>query len=213
MKKKIGLVFLMLFIWVFPQTAGAYMPFNINAFIGGKAMDDDDWGRYDDQAEFGVMADFRENTWPISLVVQVFSSIDGDSETYDTDYWDGNDAYYYYGERAFTSELNIGVKKIFNLANAWHLYIGGGAAMINGGMKVVEVEYIGDRYYRRDTDKEDDTDYGYWVSAGLYKSFWGHFNVGLEVRYSDAEIELFDSDVEAGGVHGGLVLGYSWPGY
>ena len=43
--KKTVIVFLMVSIWVTPQTAGASMPFNINAFIGGKALDDDAQGR------------------------------------------------------------------------------------------------------------------------------------------------------------------------
>lgn len=213
MKKHILLfIVFVLSVWVIPQTAGAYMPFNVNAFIGGKAMGNDDWGRYDDQAEFGVMADFKEKGWPVSLVVQGFYSADGESESHDTDYWgDGDDSYYYYGEEAYTSELNIGIKKIFNLSNAWNFYIGGGGALVKGGVEVTEVEYIDDHYYYRDTDKEDDTGYGYWAAIGFYKTFWRHFNVGLEVRYSDAEIKLFDRDTEAGGVHGGLVLGYSWP--
>jgi len=43
--------------------------------------------------------------------------------------------------------------------------------------------------------------------------FWRlgkRFNIGLDVRYSKAEITLFNVDVDAGGTHAGLLLGWGW---
>jgi hypothetical protein len=194
-----------------PQIAAAEISFNINTFLGEKMLDDD-WGKYDNQFEFGIMADIKGKEWPISLVANILYSSDSESD-YDETWHHYDYSYTYYAEEAFATEFNLGIKKIFPLPYSWNIYVAGGGAAIYGGVEVTEEVYIYDGdYWDWDSDSEDDIGFGYWGSVGIYKTLWQHFNIGLDIRYSSAEVELYDIDREAGGFHVGLILGYSWDG-
>ena len=210
--KKAIFIALFLSILGLPQIAAAQISFNINTFLGVKILDSEDWGKYDDQFEFGIMADLKGKEWPISLVANILYSTDSESD-YDETWHHYDYSYSYYAEEAFTTEFNLGIKKIFTLPYSWNIYVAGGGAAIYGGVDVTEEVYIdyGD-YWHRDSDTEDDIGFGYWGSAGIYKTLWKHFNLGLDFRYSSAEVELYNIDREAGGFHVGLILGYFWNG-
>ncbi|SPD74718.1 conserved exported hypothetical protein [uncultured Desulfobacterium sp.] len=194
------------------QTATAQISFNINSFIGAKMLDDEDWGKYDNQFEFGIMGDIKGEEWPFSLAANILYSSESESDYDDT--WHHHDySYTYYAEDASTTEFNLGIKKIFPLPYSWNIYIAGGGAAIYGSVEVTREIYIDDGdYWDWDSDTEDDIGFGYWGSAGIYKTLWKHLNIGLDIRYSSAEVELYDVDREAGGLHVGLILGYCWDG-
>ncbi len=51
------------------------------------------------------------------------------------------------------------------------------------------------------------------MDGGVAGRFARHLDVGLEARYSAANIELGSTlghQVAAGGVHAGVVIGYGW---
>jgi len=60
------------------------------------------------------------------------------------------------------------------------------------------------------TASDDDTAMGFWFGGGLYVTLAEHFNLGLDLRQSKAEITLFDVEGEAGGTHAGVSIGYHW---
>jgi len=182
---------------------------DINIFLGQKNLDSADWGAgsdmgagvsLDKQGEFGVLMNFAGYNWPVSIAVDLL----GSSE--EVDYYD---TYYSsYGRvTASTSELDLGVRKVFGIyGTALHPYVGGGLALITGSIED-NVYYVG-------TYSDSDTGAGVWLNGGIFWSI-GHFNLGLDARYSNADVTLISYygnpvSVNAGGTHGGVIFGYSW---
>lgn len=161
---------------------------NVNFFLGQKSLDSDDWAPLDDQGEFGVLVDFKQRSWPVSVAIDILVS--ADEETVLGSPVDG-----------ITSEINGGVRKIWEVTgSSVRPYIGGGLALIAADLE------------RRNftTVSDDDNSLGIWLNAGVYWTLGQSFNLGLDLRYSKAEVTLFGVDVEAGGTHAGLILGYHW---
>ncbi len=208
MKKLIPISMLLLFFGT-PAIAGAAdWSGNVNALVGLKMLDDSDWGDFDNQTEVGVMADFGMDSWPLSLCANLLYSNDSTSDYHDHEV--GNTYYYtYYAEDASTVELNLGVKKIWTPADRFNLYVAGGLAVIYGEMEITQADNLYDGTYR-DTDREDDTGLGGWGAVGCYVTFSSHVNVGVDLRYSSAKIDMYDDEIDAGGVHLGLLVGYAW---
>ena len=48
------------------------------------------------------------------------------------------------------------------------------------------------------------------AGADTYYAVTPSFNIGLDVRYSKAEVTLFDKEREAGGLNAGITAGYHW---
>lgn len=184
------------------MTAPAMAVSDINFFLGQKNLDSADWGAnsylgnslsLDQQGEFGVLMNFAGYNWPVSIAVDVlfsgheanacFSSVGCGSTT------------------GVTSELDLGVRKVFNIyGTSLHPYVGGGLALVTGS---IEDDY----YYYYDNDS--DTGAGVWLNGGIFWSI-GHFNIGLDARYSEADVTLLGETVNAGGSHGGIIMGFSW---
>ncbi len=171
-------------------------------------LDDSDWGDFDDQTEVGVMADFSMDSWPISLSGSLIYSNDSESDYHDHEVGD-NFYYTYYAEEASTVELNLGVKKIWPVGERFNIYVAGGLAVIYGEMEITQSDNLSSGTYH-DTDSEDDTGVGGWGSLGCYMTFARHVNVGVNVGYSTAEIDMYDDEIEAGGTHISLLVGYAW---
>jgi len=161
---------------------------NVNAFLGQKTLDEDDWGSLDKQAEFGVLVDFKQPDWPVSVAVDFLASTDKETEA-------GIEV------EGTTSELNVGVRKIWeDTGSTIRPYIGGGLAVINAELKTNGFPYISD----------DDSGAGIWLNAGVYWILGQNFNLGLDLRYSQADVTLYGTEGKAGGNHVGLLLGYHW---
>lgn len=167
----------------------AEMTGNMQGLLGQKVLDEDDWGILDRQTEVGMLLDVRDTRWPISMAIDVLGSAD----TVDTPR----------GEVTGTTvELDLGVRKVFNIpGNALHPYVGGGLALM-------ATDFERDAGFGIASD--DDTGTGYWVSGGVFWTFASNLNLGLDVRYSRAEVDLFNNTIEAGGTHAGLLVGYHW---
>ena len=163
---------------------------NISGYIGQKSLDDDDWGDIDRQGSLGIMFDFKKQSWPVSIAVDVIVS--GNEHDEDGIKTEGG-----------SLELDLGVRKIFDLSNSSiRPYIGGGIALIGAGARTkVGGSTISD---------EDDTGTGAWIGGGMYYAATKSLNIGLDLRYSQAEVTLLDEDVEAGGFHTGITVGYHW---
>lgn len=161
---------------------------NINFFLGAKVLDEDDWEPVEEQAEIGFLLDFKRKSWPVSIAVDLLGSY-AEDEVYGVDI------------EARTSELCFGVRKIWDSFEHVRPFIGGGIAFI-----WAEIE--GESWGLSVSD--DDTAPGIWIGGGVYWTLAEHFNIGLQARWSKAEVTLFDVDGEAGGGHFGFFLGYHW---
>ena len=174
---------------------------NINVFIGGKFLDEDDWEPTDDHFELGAQLDFRPVDWPVNIAVD-FSHSWGEDSEYVTFYdpwigWIGVDV----DLEASTTEVNLGIRYIYEELPYVRPFIGGGPALVWAN---AEASALGIRV------SDDDFGFGFWIGGGAYVTLAEHFNIGAQVRYSWAELELFDVDVAAGGWHVGGLIGYHW---
>ncbi len=153
---------------------------NAKIFIGGKFLNESDWFPADDQFEIGLEIDFKMKTWPISIAVDYMHA-------------SGNAALL----KSETSEFNLGVRKIFDQYGNMHPFVGGGIAIIGaerGGLGV----------------SDDDLGLGIWLQGGVYWTLYEHLNVGVELKYSYAGVDLFGIDRNGGGYHFGGLIGYHY---
>ncbi len=100
-----------------------------------------------------------------------------------------------------TTELRVGLKKIWEPTPTMRPYIGGGLALIGAGIK------LSDEY---DEVSADDNGVGGYINGGIYLAVAGHLNLGFEVGYSKATVELAGYDGDAGGGHALFLVGYHW---
>ena len=186
MKKYFLATILMLF--VFNAHANNYTG-NVNFFLGQKSLKSEDWSPMEDQDAFAVLVDFKQSSWPVSIAIDLLGSSQESTD-------------YGFNFEGTTSEFDIGVRKIWETSGtSIRPYIGGGLAFINAEAKVS---------YLYASVSDDDTGLGLWLNGGVYWTLGQHFNLGLDLRYSKAEVTVYDVNVEAGGTSAGLILGYHW---
>jgi opacity protein-like surface antigen len=200
--KKLSL-FCLCTVFILAMTGAAQAAGDANFFLGQKSLDSDDWEPIDGQMEYGVCMNFGVGDWPVSIAVDILMS--SDDTTYSYDYY----GYVYDltldGE---TMEIAAGVRKFFNEESTIQPYIGGGATYVDAEVKFI-VEGI-------DSLSASDSGFGFWANAGVMFRLGERFNLGLDLRYSKAEVTVTDPfdkiefDVEAGGMHYGVLLGFRW---
>lgn len=157
---------------------------NINGFFGFKYLDEVEWDPTDEQDEYGIEFDIGKKSWPVSIAVEYLSG-SGDGEVFGIDF------------ESDTSELNIGIKGIWGGYSNTRPFVGGGLSFLNAE--------FGDAVI-----KEEDDAVGIWISGGVYWILGEHFNLGIEGKFSTAEVELFGVEVDGGGGHIGALLGFHW---
>lgn len=162
---------------------------HIGGFIGLKAMDSNDWPDLDNHFAMGVFFDITKDSWPVSIVLDI-------TDTGDKHKHDGME------DLGHTTELHFGIRKIFiNKDSRFQPYVGGGVSSIYAEQEI-EVNNI--------STEQDDSTVGIWLGAGMYYEINPKFLLGLDVRYSDGEVTLFDEDLDAGGLFAGVTGGYQF---
>lgn len=162
---------------------------NVNVFLGNKQTLDSSWAPFDDHGELGIMIDVQPQGWPVSLTFDLMVS------AHAVDY--GGPI-----ETVSTTELDFGARKVFDLqGSAFHPYIGGGLGIISARH---EVEW------GSLSVSDEDSSLGVWLGGGFFVTLGEHFNIGLDLRHSDADVTLWGNKEQAGGDHAGLLLGYHW---
>lgn len=178
---------------------------NINAVLGVKTLDEDDWKPAEEQDELGILVDFGPASWPVAFAAGVRRS--NADETVGDPLTTGSVRL-----EAEILELSFGVRKIWTPTRTLRPYIGGGVTRISaeatGHFTIVVFDPPVNFTLEMIVGPEDDDAIGPWVGGGLYWTLGDAFNIGLDLRYSSAEVSLFDVDADAGGTHAGLMLGY-----
>ncbi|HEX5042381.1 MAG TPA: outer membrane beta-barrel protein [Candidatus Polarisedimenticolaceae bacterium] len=176
-----------------PAQAGG----NINALLGQREMDESfsDTEDIQEQDMLGLMMDWGAEGWPINIALDIVAgSKDTNDENFDVNV-DGS-----------TLAIDGGVRWYFVKNRSWEPYVGGGVAYISG-----EVDTSGEN-----NDLEfDDSTIGYWLNGGIKWVIGEHFNLGGDIRWEKAELDVEDdlgnpTDVEAGGLGYAVLLGYRW---
>ena len=170
---------------------------NVNLLLGAKFLDDDDWEPVDEQVEGGILVDFKQNRFPLSIAIDLLYS--GNDQDIGVDVF-GFGTFGAHVE-ARTTEVNIGVRKIWEKFETVRPFIGGGMAIINAEL---ESKTLGA------SESDDDTGLGVWIDAGIYLTLSQRFNLGVDARWSRAEVDLFGVTGQAGGWHIGAMAGFHW---
>ena len=190
-----------------PSLVAADADGHVSLFVGQKWLDSNDWHTADKQSELGVTMSFGRSDWPVSLAFDVFSSA-REEDYVDPVLWNLGTARF----RGATTEIAPGIRRIWNLGRT-RPYVGGGMALVKAS---VEYDYPAVTY-----DAEDTT-LGPWLGGGVFWRLGRWFNLGFDVRWSSADVDLeVDEDplfglntyaynVKAGGLHGGITLGFGW---
>lgn len=165
---------------------------NVNFLLGQKQMDKNDWEPVEDQSEFGAEVTWGKEDWPIQIATDVFSSSDDQS---------GVDPLVgAFDLEVKTSELGIGVRKVWEKKKV-RPYVGGGLAYVGVSIDA-NTEVLG-------TGSADDSALGAWAGGGIFWRLGPRFNLGFAARFSKATVT--SADLEGGGTHAGLILGWGWP--
>lgn len=169
---------------------------HVSYAVGYKRLESG-WKPANDHVQFGMLdVDHRPPGWPVSLVGKVLLS-------YAADIPDVDDAV---GDYSGTYELDLGVRKIFDRYSL--------QPFVEGGIGVVGAQisdWYGGHHRHGGYSYHEDSDhaFGYWVGSGVfYKRTSSPVLFGLSVHYSfDMEVDLFDRDLEAGGLSVLLLIG------
>jgi hypothetical protein len=168
---------------------------HVNFLIGQKSLSDSDAEPFDEGLGFGAMMSFGRTDWPIHIAVDVLGY--GDTEEAFGADWTGA-----------TFEVAVGVRKIWTVGNT-RPYIGGGIGVVGAA---VEIDGNGSFL----DDQGDGNGFGPWAGGGVFWRLGERFNLGVDVRWNKAEIDLdYDSggtveDVNVGGLAYGLTVGFGW---
>lgn len=168
---------------------------NANFFLGSKALNKAEWEPANEQGEFGVEVDFRQQDWPVGIAIDLLGAY-GEGKVYDP----------FFGEvglESETSELNLGVRKVWDAAPHVRPFIEGGLSLVKATGKVSMSGF---------TIEDSGNGSGYWLGGGVYWTLGEAFNIGLELKASSAKANIFGQDLKVGGGHAGLLLGYHWGG-
>ncbi len=152
--------------------------------MGAKALDEDTWEPAEEQDEFGIEVDFKQHGWPVSIAIDFLSA-------------SGEGTYWGVEFESETSELNVGVRKIWDKSPHARPFIGGGIAFITGEFSGLGVS-------------DDDSATGFWIGGGVYWTVAQNFNIGFEAKSSSADITLYGIEGDAGGGHFGWLVGFHW---
>lgn len=167
---------------------------NVNLLVGKKFVRDDVIRSLsvDILNEGGIEIDVKKDKWLLSPVVGALYA------------QDRNRADYYGVSTDFdlhTTELYLGLKYIDEHFGNWRPYIGGGVVYAEGEM---DVTVEGQDFSVKERG------FGPWFGAGVYYTVSDRINIGFNIRYSDVEIgtEYINNDVQLGGTHCSLLVGY-----
>jgi hypothetical protein len=193
--KRAAVIFVMLFAATIAfAPARADFDGNVNFLLGAKSLNSSDWSPNDNQVAFGAVMSFGEKDWPVHIAGDVLFSFDettsGGVET-----------------TGVTFEFDPGIRWLILKKGTVFPYIGGGVGIIGAAAKVEET-FVS-------VDAADAT-LGFWTDAGVFFRLGSNFNVGLDLRYSTAEVDLdfgagvVAQDVNAGGFTVGVLMGFGW---
>ena len=144
---------------------------NVNAYLGHKNVGDKDWPNLDSQGSIGVIPDFKKESCPVSIAADlIVSGTENNSGINKT--------------TGACAEIHLGVRKIFTFqSSSFKPYTGGGVALISA---VLEKKTAGVNV------DDDDSPLSAWVGVDGYYAVAKNISLGLDVRYSNAAVTLFN---------------------
>jgi hypothetical protein len=173
--------------------AGSDWTGNINLLYGMRTLTGDNWPvdtsdkDLSKQNLVGFNADFGKKSWPINIAFGIIQS-SKNANRYEVS----------------TSELKLGVKKIWMTSTNIHTYLGVEGAFINAEEKNSSrmSEYYG---------TFSGNGHGIGLNGGLYWTLANHFNLGAELGFLLGKANLDPNEsMDLTGTQMALFLGYHW---
>lgn len=168
-------------------TLGRYPDaWDLNAHLGMKVMDSDDWAPADRAVSFGADWDYARQGWPVGFTGALYyDRADGSGSGVDAS--------------ATILELDAGLRKIFYSRNGteWlRPYVGAG---LSGAYATAD---------STPGEARSGLGVGGWAGIGAYVNVYGRLNLGLDLRYSAIAADLDGITVDAGGVRASFIVGF-----
>ena len=167
-----------------------------DVFLGSKWLRTADWEPVERQPEGGILLAFAQERAPVRFAIEILASHDS-ADTTDPVAGPGR-------MTGSTIEYGVGIRKEWG-RGLFRPRIASGGALVEARVE---------RETQGSTFKRDHTGIGLWIAGGFAFRIARHFDLGLELRYSKSTVDLSqgfeDLQIEAGGLHGGLTLGYGW---
>lgn len=160
-------------------TAAELPDASISLFLGKNSMKKSDWSPVNDQSEVGAVLDLGRADSVADLVVSYFIASDKASGSI----------------KGETAEFAAGARKMFRIEAGLAPFVEGGLAYISTKVSNGSLS-------------DSDNAVGYWLGAGVNFAVGDRVLVGLEARYSAADVTVFNKDRTAGGTHLGINLGF-----
>lgn len=183
-----------LLVLLLPASAGAHAlaAVNVNAVVGGRIMDEEEWEPVDNPPALGVNADFGLFGWPVNIALGLHASTAEDRLSAG-------------GSRVDVTEtvvdVSAGVIRSWTVAGNIHPYVGGGVAFVQAEK---EVDPPGSSKL-----SGDDSSPALYLDWGLTWRLGYSFNLGLTGRFvAGTDLSFGDEDFNADHFQGGLILGW-----
>jgi len=172
---------------------------NVNFFLGQKSLDlsnqnVSDLDQVEDQLAFGAIMSFGADDWPVQIAADVLVTADETTIAGDT-------------ITSTTFEFDAGVRWLIYKKGKIFLYVGAGVGVIGAAAEIESGPFTAD---------DGDASLGFWADAGVFFRLGKAFNIGVDLRYSDASVDLefapgvVAQDLNAGGFSYGLLIGFGW---
>lgn len=164
---------------------------NLSGFLGRIDLDEADWGNRDIHGSIGLISDWKKQDWPVSIALDLIGSGREDKSSATR-------------EESTAATMHIGVRKVFGSPDQdFRPYIG-------GGLMLVESYWLSKELATGIKTREEDSGTGTWVGIGAYKNISTSWQMGFDLRYSQADVELLGERRKAGGLQTAFSLGYQW---
>lgn len=165
---------------------------NVN-FIAGVLHSDDDFSKtfgLDKRPEVGIGCDVHKGNWPLSLAFDYLFSYSDSKLPQNPDGTTKN-----LDMHVYSTGMYVGAKKILDLFPYIKPYVAAGICTVS-------------MYIDAPSDNEYDFGIGAWGGAGAYFRLSPHLNAGLEWKWSETKLNIFNHTYDAGGNHFSLIAGY-----
>ena len=166
----------------------------VNFFLGQKALDSGEWDPIDVQTELGAVLTFGREGWPVGIAADVLVAGEDGTLPGAVDV------------KGTTYEIASGVRKIWG-KKAFHPFAGAGVTIVGARVQLENAVASVD---------DSDLSVGPWIDGGVFWRLGMRFNLGVDVRWSRADVDLDfgqgipSPEMNAGGLHYGLLLGFGW---
>jgi len=131
-------------------------------------------------ADAGIKLDFRHNSWPVYIACDLIGAGTLDETN---------------------AEWNIGARLYAKDRVGFNAFGGAGLTLIQASK--------GNLNFFGTSNSDDDKGTGYWVEFG-FGYFGRKFNIGVDIVKSSANVNLQGKNMNAGGLHASILIGYRW---